>query len=161
MHCRTFSHASYGEKKGCAIFSKISQQISKTQHNIVKDKYQIMSILDETVKGYPYQLVLVYASSGCPLPELVTDLARLLKQKWTTIITGDFNFDRKEENALTRFLSYQDYQQVVTWPTHDGAGNTLDHCYISKYTRVQLTRSSPHFSDHDSLIIQFEHFPWY
>ena len=120
-----------------------------------------MSILDETVKGYPYQLLLVYASKGCSMAELVKDLAKLLKQKWTTIITGDFNFDRKEENALTRFLSYQDYQQIVTWPTHDGAGNTLDHCYISKHTRVQLTRSSPHFSDHDSLIIQFEHFPWY
>ena len=161
MNCRTFLHASYGEKKGCAIFSKKSQKISKSQHKIVKDKYQIMSLLDETVEGSPYQLVLVYASSGCPMAELVTDLAKILKQKWTTIITGDFNFDRKEENPLTRFLSYQDYKQVVTWPTHDAAGNTLDHCYISKHTRVQITRSSPYFSDHDSLSIQFEHFPWY
>ena len=158
MHCRTFSHASYGEKKGCAIFSKISQQISKTQHNIVKEKYQIMSILDETVKGYPYQLVLVYASHNCQFTEVVEDLKELLDPNITTIIAGDFNFD-KEVNALTRFLGQKKFTQIVNWPTHK-QGRKLDHCYISSNTRVQVLRHSPYYSDHDALCIEFEHFPW-
>ena len=67
---RTFSHASYGRGKGCGIFSLSTRKVSK-QNTVIKEKYQIMSMIDETYKDFPYQVVLVYLSSKCPLPEVV------------------------------------------------------------------------------------------
>ena len=63
----------------------------------------MMSIVDQTIQDHHYQLVLVYASKGCPFSKLVEDLEKLLEPGLPTIITGDFNFD-KEFNALTKFL---------------------------------------------------------
>ena len=119
-----------------------------------------MSIIDETNPSNPYQLVLIYASSGCPFQNLVLDLQNLLHPKITTIITGDFNFDKKEINPLTRFLEELKFTQLVTWPTHKD-GRTIDHCYVSENCRIQITRFSRFYSDHDGLCIEFEHFPWY
>ena len=76
------------------------------------------------------------------------------------MIIDDFNFDRKEVNSLTRFLREIKFTQVVDWPTHK-EGRTIDHCYVSENTRVQMTRHLPYFSDHDGLCIEFEHFPWF
>ena len=118
-----------------------------------------MSILDETNPNQPYQIVLMYASTGCSFPKLARDLEKLLYPNMTTVITGDFNFDKTETNALTVFLKKRQFTQVVDWPTHK-EGRTIDHCYVSKNTRVQLTRHSPYYSDHDGLCIEFEHFPW-
>ena len=117
-----------------------------------------MSLKDETAQSHPYQLILVYASSGCPFSELVEELNQLLVPNLTTIVTGDFNFD-KETNALTRFFDQKKFTQVVNWPTHK-EGRTIDHCYVSNNTRVQISRHSPYYSDHDALCIEFEHFPW-
>ena len=120
----------------------------------------MISFVDKTVTTHPYQLVLIYASSGCPFQELATDLEKLLPQEMTTIVVGDFNFDKSETNAFTRLLGEKNFTQIVNWPTHRG-GRTIDHCYISNNTRVQVLRYSPYYSDHDALCIQFEHFPWY
>ena len=59
--------------------------------------------MDKTIQNHHYQLVLIYASKNCPFSELVLERQELLKPNLTTIITGDFNFD-KETNALTKFL---------------------------------------------------------
>ena len=116
--------------------------------------YQIMSTIDETNKDFPYQLILVYLSSKCPLSEVVEDLSRLLVPEMKTIITGDFNFDKKETNALSTFFKSRMFQQVVPWPTHI-QGRTLDHLYVSKNVQVELTRHSPYYSDHSALCIKF------
>ena len=84
---------------------------------VAHEKYQLMSIVDETNPVIPYLMVLVYASSGCPLLELARDLERMLNDNMTTIITGDFNFDAKEKNALTTFLNQRNFIQLVDWPT--------------------------------------------
>ena len=157
---RTFEHASQGRGKGCAMFSSASRILSNSKQSVVKEKYQIMSIVDITVQNHPYQLILIYASSGCPYKMLVEDLKKLLLQDITIIITGDFNFDRKEKNSLTQYLDAKKFSQVVNWPTHN-EGRTIDHCYVSKNARLQVTRYSPYYSDHDALCIAFEHFPWY
>ena len=155
---RAFQHASYGRGKGCGIFSLASRQLNSIK-KVSKEQYQMMSIVDETVPSYPYQLILVYASNCCTFPEMVIDLKGLLQQNTTTIVIGDFNFDKKEKNALTKYLGEKGFSQIIDWPTHQ-AGRTIDHCYVSKNTRVHVTRHSPYFSDHDALCIQFEHFPW-
>ena len=117
----------------------------------------MMSIVDETVPSHPYQIVLLYCSQGCPFQYLVKDLENLL-QNMTSLVTGDFNFDN-DTNALTRFLEEKKFTQEVNWPTHK-EGRKLDRCYVSKNTRVQITRHSPYYTDHDALCIQFEVFPW-
>ena len=122
---------------------------------VIKEKYQLMTVMDETIPDLPYQLVLVYLSSGCPLSQVVDDLAHLLVPEMTTIITGDFNFDEKETNTLTIFLKNKLFSQVVPWPTHV-QGRTLDHCYISKQASIKLTRYSPYYSDHSALLIEFK-----
>ena len=119
-----------------------------------------MSIVDGTNPVLHYQVVLVYASSGCPFSELVRDLRSLLRGDMTAMITGDFNFDKKENNALTTFLNKEKFTQIVDWPTQK-EGRTIDHCYVSPDARVQVSRHSPYYSDHDGLLIEFEHFPWY
>ena len=127
-----------------------------SNQKIAKPLYQMMSIKDK--ENHPYQLVLVYASHNCQFTELVEDLKELLDPNITTIITGDFNFD-KEVNALTKFLGQKNFTQIVNWPTHK-QGRRLDHCYVSYNARVQVSRHSPYYSDHDALCIEFEHFPW-
>ena len=149
---RTFTEASNGRGKGCGMFSLSSRKMSQ-QTSVIKEKYQLMKVVDETTKDFPYQLILVYLSSGCPLSQVVDDLDCLLVPNMTTIITGDFNFDKKETNILTNFLK-ESFLQVVNWPTHI-QGRTLDHCYVSKNVNVQLTRHSPYYSDHSALCIDF------
>ena len=87
------------------------------------------------------------------------DVDGLLNPEMTTLITGDFNFDKNETNAFTKFLQEKEFTQIVNWPTHRG-GRTIDLCFISKNTRIQVSRHSPYYSDHDALCLEFEHFPW-
>ena len=102
---RHFDHVAAGIGKGCGIFSLVSRQLSQSKHKLAREKYQLMSIIDETNPRNPYQLVLIYASSGCPFQNVVLDLQNLLHPKMISIIIGDFNFDKKEVNDLTRFLA--------------------------------------------------------
>ena len=158
LNFRSFDHASFGKGKGCAMFSLASRNLSHIRHKISTSNYQIMSVVDETEQNRPYQLVLVYCSSGCPFQKLVHDLEKILQPNITTLITGDFNFDTKETNSFTNFMKKRMFTQLVKWPTHK-KGRTIDHLYVSKNTQVNVTRHSPYYSDHDALCIEFENFP--
>ena len=151
---RTFTHASIGRGKGCGMFSLTNRKICE-QRKVIRDMYQIMSIVDRTNETSPYQLILVYLSSKCPLTDVVEDLSQILIPQMTTIITGDFNFGKKEINALSTFLKDRNFNQLVTWPTHI-QGGTLDHCYVPENVKLDFTRHSPYFSDHSALIIEFQ-----
>ena len=160
MLCRAFDHVSRGKGKGCGIFSLLSRTLSQSKQTVSKEKYQIMAIIDKTNPYLSYQLVLLYVSSGCLYPELVWDLKKIIQRNMTAIVVGDFNFDHKETNEFTRYLEENSFKQVVNWPTHRD-GRTIDQCYVSKGTRVQVTRHSPYYSDHDALVLEFENFPWH
>ena len=122
---------------------------------VVKEKYQLITFVDETVPKFTYQLVIVYLFTGCPLSQDVDDLSHLSIPNIRTIITGDFNFNKTERNSLSEFLKNKLFSQMVPWPTHN-QGRTLDHCYISKQTKIKLTRYSPYYSDHSALCIEFK-----
>ena len=111
--------------------------------------------MDTSEENRPYQLILVYCSSGFPHQELVEDLDRILLQNMTIVVTGDFNFDKKETNSVTTFLKTKMLKQHVDWPTHN-QGRTIDHVYLSANRKIKLTRYSPYYSDHDALCIEFE-----
>ena len=148
MTGRTLEHASFGKWKGCAAFSSTSRN-SMCSGKIVKDKYQLLSIIDQDV-----QLVLVYISKNCPFDELEMDLGKTLKSGKKHVITGDFNFHIDEKNTLTKYLEAKEFVQLVTSATHDG-GRAIDHCYvpIDIADKVTLKQHSPYYSDHDALCI--------
>ena len=108
------------------------------------------------------QLVLVYLSSNCSKVEVVKDLQDLLKDDLNSIIVGDVNFDKGENNELTKHLAFLDFQQLVNVPTHDPTSTTtartIDHCYVSKnlVDKVELKIHSPYYSDHDALCIKLK-----
>ena len=145
---RSFDHASLGKGKGCAIFSTTSRN-SNFSGKIITEKYQLLSIIDKEV-----QLVLVYISKNCPFDELKLDLVKLLKSEKKQVITGDFNFDKDEKNALTKYLGEKDFVQLVHTATHDD-GRVIDHCYVPRdiKEKVIIKQHSPYYSDHDALCI--------
>ena len=55
---------------------------------IEMDEFQILSMVDETIPYFHYQLVIVYISSGCSLVDVVTEVSKLLLENMTTVITG-------------------------------------------------------------------------
>ena len=146
---RILEHASFGKWKGCATFSSTSRK-SECSGKIVKEKYQLLSVIDQDV-----QLVLVYISKNCSFDELIHDLREILKPGKTHVLTGDFNFDKDDKNALTRFLEDTKFAQLVTTATHDG-GRAIDHCYVPQdlKEKVTLKQHSPYYSDHDALCIK-------
>ena len=148
MNDRSFEHASIGKGKGCAIYSSISQKTTYVG-KIAKENYQILSILANKV-----QLVLCYLSSNCHYKDVLQDLKNLLKPGKNVIITGDFNFDKKERNVLTRYMEQEQFEQLVNKSTSDH-GRTIDHCYVSKDFKhnTKLEQYSPYYSDHDALCI--------
>ena len=83
----------------------------------MKEKYQLISIVDTTLDSLPYQLVVLYASSKFSHQELVADLTKLLLSDMTIIVTGDFNFHEKDTNAVTNYLKSRKMKQMVKWPT--------------------------------------------
>ena len=106
---RNFREASNGRGKGCGIFSLSSRKMSH-ETIVVKEKYQVITFVDETVPKFTYQLVLVYLSTGCPLSQVVDDLSHMLIPNIRTVITGDFNFNKTEQNSLTEFLKNKSFQ---------------------------------------------------
>ena len=44
---KTFDHVPYGRGKGCGIFSKKSRILSQQKKKVAREKYQLMSIIDE------------------------------------------------------------------------------------------------------------------
>ena len=149
MDGRNFDHASLGKGKGCCIFSINSKQ-NLGNMKVVKDKYQMLSIIDG-----PLQLIMVYLSSNCPKDEVVKDLNALLRQDLKSIIVG-------EKNELTKYLASKQFQQLVDTPTHDSttttSARTIDHCYVSKdiVDKIELRLHSPYYSDHDALCISLQ-----
>ena len=144
---RTFDHASVGKGKGCCLFSVNSKQ-SSGNIKVIKDNYQVLSIIDGSV-----QLVMVYLLSNCSKADVVEDLKIIIRQDLNSIIVGDVNFDKGENNELTRYLALQEFHQLVDVPTHDPTSTTtartIDHCYVSKnlVDKVELKIHSPYYSD--------------
>ena len=110
---KDFTHASSGKGKGCAIFSDISlDSINDLCDVIVKGKYQMLVFIEGKV-----QLVLLYLSKTCPIAKVANKVEEFLQKNFVWIVTGDFNFDAKEENHLTRLLAANNLEQLITEPT--------------------------------------------
>ena len=115
----------------------------------------MISIVDTSEENRPYQLILVYCSSGFPHQELVEDLKNILLQDITIIVTGDFNFDKKESNSVTSFLDKSNLKQSVEWPTHK-EGRTIDHVYVRGKHQAQYFLHYPYYTDHEAVCVMLK-----
>ena len=71
------------------------------------------------------------------------------------MICGDFNFNRREENVLTRMLGDRNFKQIVQKPT-TYRGNCIDHFYhnISETAKkVEYKLHIPCYSDHGATCV--------
>ena len=151
MEERSLHHSSIGKGKGCAIYSSTSKNV-ECQAKIAKQRYQILSIFDGNV-----QFILLYCSSDCNFLEVVQDLGEIINQGKINIISGDFNYDKDDTNALTIYLGERNFEQIVKICTHD-KGRTIDLCYVpgNIKDKFQLNQHSPFYSDHDALCISLD-----
>ena len=81
-----------------------------------------------------------------------------ISQKRPTMICGDFNIDRREENELTRMLRDKKFKQIVQKPT-TFRGNCIDHFYhnISEAAKkVEYNLQTPYYSDHAAICVMIE-----
>ena len=72
-----------------------------------------------------------------------------------TIICGDFNFDRKEKNALSQILTAKNFKQIVEMPT-TYRGNCIDHVYHNLSEDMETAECllrHTYFSDHDAVCV--------
>ena len=71
------------------------------------------------------------------------------------MICGDFNFDRKEENALTTMLRCKKFKQIVEKAT-TYRGYCIDHFYHNLSEPVETAECMlrhTYFSDHDAVCV--------
>ena len=151
MEERSLHHSSIGKGKGCGIYSLTSKNV-ECQAKIAKQNYQILSIVDGNV-----QFVLLYCSSDCNFAEVVQDLEEIINEEKINVISGDFNYDKDDTNALTMYLGERNFEQIVKICTHD-KGRTIDLCYVpvNIKDKFHLNQYSPFYSDHDALCISLD-----
>ena len=85
-------------------------------------------------------------------------LGSWINPKRATIICGDFNFDQREENILTRMLGDGNFKQIVLKPT-TYRGYCIDHCYhnISETAKkIDTKLHFPYYSDHGAICVMID-----
>ena len=151
----TFYGASYGNGKGCGIFT--NEKVTKV-NKTVTDNFQLVSLmLPNNV-----QVIIVYCSSTSAISEHVEKLKEKLNEiliSKTCYITGDFNFETNEKgvHSLMDFFKEKGLEQVIHLPTHE-KGRTIDHLYVPKASKEEIDYklSYPIYSDHAAIRLKFE-----
>ena len=84
----------------------------------------------------------------------------------STLITGDFNICMLNhgKNRMSKALMENGFNQMIRNATHIRGGH-IDHVYWKDGDHMGKTPTlemyCPHYSDHDALSVQFEHYPWF
>ena len=145
--------ASYAKGKGCAALVPPESNLIGA---VSEESFQLLSYTyNESI-----QIVVVYLSSNpgdANLMLLVESLQTLLDPNFNQVIIGDFNFDTKESNIVTRFMKEKKLSQMVECPTHQ-AGRMIDHIYVSSefMNYIELNVMFKYYSDHAALQIKFK-----
>ena len=151
----TFYGASYGNGKGCGVFT--NEKVTKVKR-VVKENFQLVSlILPNNV-----QVIAVYSSSTSAISEHVEKLKDAINEvliSKTCYITGDFNFETNEKgvSSLMDFFMEKGLEQVIQLPTHE-KGRTIDHLYVPKGSKekIDYKLSYPIYSDHAAIRLKFQ-----
>ena len=91
---------------------------------------------------------------GSSLQQLTQTIAQAIADpRKPTILCGDFNFDRKKENSVTKMLADRGFKQIVVEPT-TYRGNCIDHLYHDipvTEGKVEYKLHYPYYSDHEAV----------
>ena len=119
-------------------------------HKHVDDNCQVLSM---RIKK-DIQLTVIYISDSSRIGDVKSILEPMLNMDLFQIVTGDFNYDKDEENKLTKFFQSMGMVQLITQPTHNH-GRTLDHCYVSQgHLQLDVKVVSPYYSDHSGFCLK-------
>ena len=116
---------------------------------ISTELFQMLSL--KTEDGI--QVTTVYLSSGASLADVRKYVQHIYQPRFPQIILGDFNFDAKESNTLSRYFTEIGLKQLVNRPTHM-EGRTIDHVYVSPELKCEITFKSPYYSDHVAVCVK-------
>lgn len=85
-------------------------------------------------------------------------IGKWITPKRPTMICGDFNIDRRQENVLTRMLKDKNFKQIVQKPT-TYRGNCIDHFYHNipeAVKKVEHKLHNPYYSDHEAVCVMIK-----
>ena len=129
----------------------------KVEDETTYEKFQIVKYKHESL-----DVISVYRSHGINSVQLLDELTKLIDQRRTTLIVGDFNlcYYENQRNRLVQGLIGLGFNQLVHQPTHI-RGRIIDHAYFKDLTnQIQLTieRHTPYYTDHDALCICIDNY---
>ena len=144
-----------GKNKGVAIYVKnaMAKDIKRDPQSITDDLCQCLKLTFGA-----FDLITIYRASGPVVQRFVDSIERWINPKKPTIICGDFNFDRRMDNSLTRMLSNHKFKQIVQEPTHI-LGGCIDHVYHNIPVAVKKVNHKlyyPYYSDHNAVCYMIE-----
>ena len=140
-----------GNGKGMATFYKNGS--AKHELDITDKNMQITKLTSPSV-----DLINIYRSANCHSVELLNNILKIIPEKKTVLITGDFNicYLVNRTNRLIQGLERNDFQQLVKEATHI-RGRHIDHAYWrdpnNTWSDPVLERYSPYYSDHDAICL--------
>ena len=149
-------HVGGGHKCGVAVFIKeeMAARLMKTD-GVGKEFFQCLKLSFDI-----FDVITIYSARNQPkssFQDFVDVIKKGLDANKPTILCGDFNFDRKEENELTKMLRNQNFKQIVREPT-TFRGYCIDHVYHNipeKGEKVVLHKLYyPYYSDHEAVCIR-------
>ena len=154
-----------GHKQGVAVFVKNEFVLDMTNEPLsIGHKNRILSgaSIFQCLKlsFLEFDLVTVYRSPDMPQHGLLFSsfshaISNIVDKEKPTIMCGDFNFDQKEVNELTRnFSETHGFRQIVEEPT-TYRGYCIDHIYHNMHNDWEVCHKLhyPYYSDHEALCI--------
>ena len=149
-----------GKNKGVAIFVKneIAKDLRKPQ-TLNNDSFQGLK-----VSFHQFELITIYRSpdqnvQGSSFQQFTDTIAKAIDDpNKPFVLCGDFNFDQKKENSVTRMLSEKGFKQIVKEPT-TYRGSCIDHVYHNipvLQGKVTYKLHYPYFSDHEAVCVMIQ-----
>ena len=142
-----------GRGKGIAVY--VRQELCESEayryQELCKEHLQIGKISLNDV-----DIINVYRSQEEPFYTMAHYLSEIIDLNKTSLIVGDFNYDAANEtNEVSKYLSKQQFKQLVTSPTHLG-GHILDQAHLRQSLRrkiAEVKTFTPYYSDHDIVTV--------
>ena len=151
-HCIVARGKGVSTYYGAQVSDKVVQLETFQGNNFQMSKLQMQEI----------DSINVYRSNDASIPETVARLQELISGDRPTLISGDFNlcYKTNARNNLTTQLLNNGFEQLVTQATQIMGGH-IDHIYWrdspeARFQRPTVERSSPYYSDHDTLMVTLE-----
>ena len=127
---RHSSYASSGDGKGVYCVTNNNLQETEFGPKITTDEFQIVNF---KMKG-KYQIFILYISpkvNSQVFQDISMTLDEMIVPGLEPVIIGDFNFDSKITNPLSKYLKTQlGLKQIINEPTFALGKNIIDHVYI-------------------------------